>query len=63
MPRPRPPKSDLEKQHDAERMRRDFKVLACSAKREDAEKFSAYCKSKGTSVHAELLAYVQSCIK
>jgi len=63
MPRPRPPKSDLEKAHDAERMKRDFKVLACSAKRDDAEKFADYCKAKGTSVHAELLAYVQQCIK
>lgn len=63
MPRPRPPKSDLEKKHDAERMKRDFKVLACNAKIEDAEKFAEYCRAKGVSVHAELLSYVRRCIE
>ena len=52
----RPPKSELAKQHDAERTKRDFRVLACHAKREDAERFAEYCAAKGTSIHAELLA-------
>ena len=44
-------------------MKRDFKVLACHAKMDEAERFTAYCREKGVSVHAELLAYVRRCIE
>lgn len=62
MPRPRPPKSDIEKQHDAERMRRDFATLGYTAKRTEIAAFKAYCEKRGQTVHNTLRAFVQSCI-
>lgn len=62
MPRPRPPKSDLEKQHDAERMKRDFRTLGYASRREEYAAFKAYCERRGKTVSGMIRAYVLSCL-
>lgn len=55
--------SEAAKEHAAEKQARDFSVLACSAKKADANAFRAWCAERGLSVHAALLEYVRSCIQ
>jgi hypothetical protein len=55
--------SEAAKTHAAEKQARDFSVLACSAKKAEANAFRAWCAERGLSVHAALLEYVKKCIE
>lgn len=55
--------SDAAKEHAAEKQARDFSVLACSAKKTEANAFRTWCAARGVSVHAALLEYVKRCIE
>lgn len=62
MPRPRPPKSDLEKAHDAERMHRDFRTLGYASRRTEYDAFKSYCERRGKTVSGMIRAYVLECL-
>lgn len=54
--------SDAQKKASAKYQRENIASLACRVKKEQAEKFKAYCDSMGKTSNAVLREYVLACI-
>lgn len=57
------PQSEARKKASAKYHREHIASLACRVKKEQAEKFKAYCESQGKTSNAVLREYVMECIK
>ena len=58
----RPPKSALEKQHDAERMAKEFATVGTKIRREEANAFKAWCQRRSLTAHTAIRNYILACI-
>ena len=54
--------SDAQKKAAAKYQKENISSLACRVKKEQAEKFKAYCAEHGKTSNAVLREYVLSCI-
>ena len=54
--------SDAQRKAAAKYQKENIASLACRVKKEQAEKFKAYCAEQGKTSNAVLLEYVLSCI-
>lgn len=54
--------SDAQRKASAKYQKENIASLACRVKKEQAEKFKAYCDEKGKTSNAVLREYVLSCI-
>ena len=54
--------SEAQKKASAKYQKENIASLACRVKKEDAEKFRAYCAALGKTPNAMLRDYVLSCI-
>lgn len=54
--------TDAQKRASAKYQRENIASLACRVKKEQAEKFKAYCAGKGKTSNAVLREYVLDCI-
>lgn len=54
--------SEAQKKASAKYQKENIASLACRVKKEQADKFKAYCKAQGTTSNAVLREYVLSCI-
>ena len=54
--------SDAQKKAAAKYHKENIASLACRVKKEQAEKFKAYCESQGKTSNAVLREYVLECI-
>ncbi len=54
--------SDAQKKASAKYQKENIASLACRVKKEQAERFKAYCEEKGKTSNAVLREYVLSCI-
>lgn len=54
--------SEAQKKASAEYHKKNIASLACRVKKDQAEKFKAYCESKGKTSNAVLREYVLTCI-
>lgn len=55
--------SEAQKKASAKYQEKNIASLACRVKKEQAEKFKAYCEALGKTSNAVLREYVLSCIK
>ena len=55
--------TDAQKKASAKYQKENIASLACRVKREQAEKFKAYCAEQGKTSNAVLREYVLECIK
>lgn len=55
--------SDAQKKASAKYQKENIASLACRVKKEQAEKFKAYCAEQGKTSNAVLREYVLDCIK
>ena len=55
--------SDAQKKASAKYQKENIASLACRVKKEQAEKFKAYCAEQGKTSNAVLREYVLECIK
>lgn len=56
------PQSEARKKASAKYHREHIASLACRVKKEQAEKFKAYCEAQGKTSNAVLREYVLECI-
>lgn len=54
--------SDAQKKASAKYHKENISSIACRVRKEQAEKFKAYCDSMGKTANAVLREYVLSCI-
>lgn len=54
--------SDAQKKAAAKYHKENIASLACRVKKEQAEKFKAYCEAQGKTSNAVLREYVMECI-
>lgn len=54
--------SEAQKRASAKYQQKNIASLACRVKKEQAEKFKAYCKEQGKTSNAVLREYVLDCI-
>lgn len=54
--------SEAQKRASAKYQEKNIASLACRVKKEQAEKFKAYCAEQGKTSNAVLRAYVMECI-
>lgn len=54
--------SDAQRKASAKYQKENIASLACRVKKEQAERFKAYCEEKGKTSNAVLREYVLSCI-
>ena len=54
--------SEAQKKASAKYQKENIASLACRVKKEQAEKFKAYCSNKGKTSNAVLREYVLCCI-
>lgn len=55
--------SDAQKKASAKYQKENITSLACRVKKEQADKFKAYCAEQGKTSNAVLREYVLECIK
>ena len=55
--------SDAQKKASAKYQKENIASLACRVKKEQADKFKAYCAEQGKTSNAVLREYVLECIK
>lgn len=55
--------TDAQKKASAKYQKENIASLACRVKKEQAEKFKAYCAEQGKTSNAVLREYVLDCIK
>lgn len=55
--------SDAQRKASAKYQKENIASLACRVKKEQAEKFKAYCAEQGKTSNAVLREYVLDCIK
>lgn len=55
--------SEAQKKAAAKYHRENIASIACRVRKEQAEKFKAYCESQGKTSNAVLKEYVLECIK
>ena len=55
--------SDAQKRATKKYQKENIASLACRVKKEQAEKFKAYCEGQGKTSNAVLKEYVLECIK
>ena len=55
--------SEAQKKASAKYQKENIASLACRVKKEQAEKFKAYCAEQGKTSNAVLREYVLDCIK
>lgn len=54
--------SEAQKRASAKYQEKNIASLACRVKKEQAEKFKAYCEAQGKTSNAVLRAFVMECI-
>lgn len=55
--------TEAQKKAAAKYHRENIASLACRVRKEQAERFKAYCESRGTTANAVLREYVLECIE
>ena len=55
--------SEAQKKASAKYQKENIASLACRVKKEQAERFKAYCETQGKTSNAMLREYVLSCIE